>query len=80
MTVGTLELSGRFRETASTPASAARVRETPTIAYSIDLDNEWAETLLIMSDSAFMRQIRTGLAQLERKESLTFEQVFGEPF
>jgi hypothetical protein len=33
-----------------------------------------------LPDSGFMRDLRTGIAQLEREESLTVKQVFGEAY
>jgi hypothetical protein len=33
-----------------------------------------------LTDSGFMRDLRTGIARLEREEALTFQQVFGEAY
>jgi antitoxin YefM len=37
------------------------------------------ETLEILSDSATMERIRTGLEELARGDVVSFEEVFGEP-
>jgi hypothetical protein len=46
--------------------------------FKLELDTGWAETLSIMSDEPFMRQIRTGLDQADRGQLHSFEDIFGE--
>lgn len=41
--------------------------------------SEWAETLEIVADPNLFAGIQRGLEQMERGESLGFEEVFGKP-
>ena len=43
-----------------------------------DLES-WQETLAITSDRALMTEIRRGIRQLERGETVDYEEVFGPP-
>ena len=49
------------------------------VLVSADEFDSWRETHEIRRDPDLMRQIRRGLSQLERGDSSTFEEVFGEP-
>lgn len=42
-----------------------------------DLES-WQETLDITADRALMREIRRGIRQMERGQTLSYEEVFGQ--
>jgi len=49
------------------------------VLLSTDEHDAMVETLEILSDSETLRRIRDGLDELSRGETLSFEEVFGEP-
>lgn len=50
------------------------------VLISVDEHAGLRESLEILSDSAAMERIRTGLAELARGDALSFEDTFAEPF
>lgn len=48
------------------------------ILVSQDDLESWQETLEIMSDPAFMREIQRGVRQIRRRQTLSYEEVFGQ--
>ncbi len=52
-------------------------RPAAVLVSQDDLES-WQETLEITSDRAFMMEIRRGIRQIERGETVSYEEVFGE--
>jgi len=49
------------------------------VLISAEEFDSWKETRRIQRNPALMQEIKTGLAQLEKGQTFTFEDVFGEP-
>jgi len=47
------------------------------VLVSQDDHDSWQETLEITSDRALMTELRRGLRQIERGETVTYDEVFG---
>ena len=52
---------------------------TPARFAFEELDESWSETLQIVADSRLVERIYRGLGQVNRGETRSFEDVFGEP-
>jgi len=52
-------------------------RPAAVLVSQDDLDS-WQETLEITSDRALMTQIRRGIRQIERGQTVSYEEVFGQ--
>ena len=49
------------------------------VLISAEEFNSWKETQEIKGQPGLMKEIRRGLAQLEKGQQFSFEEVFGEP-
>lgn len=68
------DVSGRLNEYVITKHGRAQA-----VLMSAEEHEALLETLDILSDSAAMERIRKGLEELGRGETVSFDDVFGEP-
>jgi len=54
-----------------------RGRPAAVLVSQDDLDS-WQETLEIASDRVFMTDVRRGIRQIERGQTVSYEEVFGD--